>query len=172
MVRITDANNSNVTDASQTAFYIVNPYLEVMQPNGGEVLAGGTFTTINWDGYINTNFVRLEYTSNNGTTWNLIANNVYHYNGWNNSYSWFVANVNSSNCRIRVSQVANQAVNDESNNTFTINANVANITIVQPNGGEVINGGVKLIRCNGTQVLPLVIIEFDFQIIMEPLGLL
>ncbi len=142
LVRITDANNSNVTDASQTAFYIVNPYLEVMQPNGGEVLAGGTFTTINWDGYINTNFVRLEYTSNNGTTWNLIANNVYHYNGWNNSYSWFVANVNSSNCRIRVSQVSNQAVNDESNNTFTINANVANITIVQPNGGEVINGGV------------------------------
>jgi photosystem II stability/assembly factor-like uncharacterized protein len=143
LVRITDANNSNVTDASQTAFYIVAPYLEVIQPNGGEVLAGGTFTTINWDGYINTNFVKLEYTSNNGTTWNLIANNVYHYNGWNNSYSWFVANVNSSNCRIRVSQVANLAVNDESNNTFTINANVANITIVQPNGGEVLTGGVS-----------------------------
>lgn len=142
LVRIKDASNSTVSDASQTAFYIVAPYFEVTQPNGGEVLSGGTFTTINWDGYINTNFVRLEYSSNNGATWNLIANNVYHYNGWNNSYNWFVANVNSGNCRIRVSQVANPAINDESNNTFTINANVANITIVQPNGGEVINGGL------------------------------
>ena len=32
-------------------------------------------------------------------------------------------------------------IDDESNNTFTINANTSNITIVQPNGGEILSGG-------------------------------
>lgn len=141
LIRISDASNSTVSDASQSAFYIVAPYLEMVQPNGGEVLAGGTYFTINWTGYINSNYVNLAYSTNNGGAWNTIATNLYHYNGYNNSYNWFIANVNSANCRIRVSQVANPTINDESNNTFTINANTSNITIVQPNGGEILSGG-------------------------------
>jgi hypothetical protein len=142
LVRISDASNAIVNDASQTAFYIVNPFYEVIQPNGGEQLAGGTNYYIEWTGYSNTNYVKLEYTTNNGTTWNTIGTNIYHYNGIQNSHLWFVTNVNSSNCRVRVSQVSNPTIFDESNNTFTINANTSNITIVQPNGGEVLNGGV------------------------------
>lgn len=142
LVRVTDATNSAVTDASQSAFYIVGPYLEVTAPNGGEVLDGGTYTYITWTGYINSSYVKLEYTTNNGSSWNVIANSVYHYNGYSNSYYWFIANVNSSNCRFRVSQVSNPTITDVSNTTFTINANTANITIVQPNGGEVLTGGV------------------------------
>jgi photosystem II stability/assembly factor-like uncharacterized protein len=142
LVRISDASNAAINDASQSAFYIVAPYFEVTQPNGGEVLSGGTFTTIYWTGYINSNTVKLEYTSNNGASWNTIVNSTFHFNGANNSYTWFIANVNSANCRIRVSEVSNPSLSDESNNTFTINANSSNITIIQPNGGEVLNGGV------------------------------
>lgn len=142
LIRISDASNANTNDVSQSAFYIVDPYLEVVQPNGGEVLDGGTYYYINWTGYINANYVKLEYSTNNGGAWNTIATNLYHYNGYNNSYNWFITNVNSANCRIRVSQVSNPAVSDESNNTFTINANTSNITIAQPNGGEILNGGV------------------------------
>lgn len=142
LVRITDASNSNVTDASQSAFYIVAPFLEVVLPNGGEVLNGGTFYYIEWTGYLNSNFVKLEYTTNNGSTWIPIIQSYTHYNGGSNYYYWFVANVNSSNCRIKVSENGASTVSDESNNTFTINANSTNITIVQPNGGEVLNGSV------------------------------
>jgi len=142
LVKITDATNTNVSDASQSAFYIVAPYLEVTLPNGGEILDGGTYYYIQWTGYINSNFVQLEYTNNNGTSWNTVIPSQNHYNGSNNYYYWFVPNVNSANCRVKISEFGNTTVNDESNNTFTINANTSNITIVQPNGGEQINGGI------------------------------
>jgi photosystem II stability/assembly factor-like uncharacterized protein len=143
LVRVTDLANSSVNDASQSAFYIVTPYLEITAPNGGELLSGGTYSYIEWSGYINSGFVKLEYTNNNGASWNLISGNVNHYNGSPNYYYWFVANVNSSNCRIRVTENATPTINDESNNTFTINGSASNITIVQPNGGETLNGGLS-----------------------------
>ncbi len=143
LVRISDASNSAVNDFSQSAFYIVEPYIEVTYPNGGETLNGATYVTLNWTGYLNTNSVKLEYSINNGSSWSVIDSNIYHSNGSYNYYSWFVSNVNSSNCRIRVSQMSNPSVFDESNNVFTINANSANITILQPNGGEILNGGLN-----------------------------
>ncbi|HRG59539.1 MAG TPA: PKD domain-containing protein [Bacteroidia bacterium] len=143
LVRVSDASNSAVNDFSQTAFYIVGPNLEVTYPNGGETLGGNTNVYITWSGYLNSNYVKLEFSSNNGATWNTIASSVYHYNGINNNYYlWFVNNVNSTNCRIRVSEVVNSNIFDESNNVFTINANSSNITITQPNGGEVLSGGL------------------------------
>lgn len=145
LVRVSDASNSAVNDFSQSAFYIVEPYLEIAFPNGGENLGGNTNEYIYWGGYLNSNYVKIEYSVNNGSSWNTVANNVYHYNGTNanNYYLWFVNNVNSSNCRIKISQVSNPSVFDESNNVFTINANTSNITITQPNGGEILNGGVN-----------------------------
>lgn len=156
LVRVSDATNAVVNDVSQSAFYIVNPYLEVTYPNGGETLGGSTNVYIYWDGYLNSNYVKLEYSINNGSSWNTIATNIYHYNGTNgnNYYLWFVNNVNSNNCRVRVSQVSNSTIFDESNNVFTINANSSNITITQPNGGEVLNGGLNYyIQWNSSFVL-------------------
>jgi photosystem II stability/assembly factor-like uncharacterized protein len=145
LIRVKDDANALVNDFSQSAFYIVSPYLEVSSPNGGETLGGNTNEYIYWGGYLNSNYVKLEYSVNNGSSWNTIANSVYHYNGTsgNNYYLWFVNNVNSNNCRIRVSEVSNPTVNDESNNVFTINANSSNITITQPNGGEILSGGLN-----------------------------
>lgn len=143
LVRVSDATNPAINDFSQSAFYIVEPYLEVFSPNGGEVLNGNTYTTITWKGYLNTNAVKIQYSNNNGLSWNTIASNIYHINGNTMNYSWFVNNTNSSNCRVKVSQVSDTTVFDESNNVFTINSSVSQIEIIQANGGEVLSGGLN-----------------------------
>ncbi|MFN4812772.1 MAG: T9SS type A sorting domain-containing protein [Bacteroidota bacterium] len=143
LLRITDASNVTITDQSSGAFYVVAPYLEVASPNGGEILGGATYSSISWSGFITTSYVDIDYSSDNGNTWSNLVTNRYHNNGSvaNNYYNWFVNNVNSSNCRIRIKESANASIDDESNNSFTINANSSTITITQPNGGEQISGG-------------------------------
>src|SRR5690606_29503565 len=52
------------------------------------------------------------------------------------SYYWAVPNTPSTNCKIRITDVSNSALTDESDNVFTIISTNPTLTVTTPNGGE------------------------------------
>ncbi|MEI6089549.1 MAG: FISUMP domain-containing protein [bacterium] len=71
--------------------------LQLIQPNGGEVLAVGNDTVITWEGVIPEEKVKLEYSTNNGTDWLTIADSATGL-----SYNWKIPKTPSNQCLARV----------------------------------------------------------------------
>ncbi|MDP3149058.1 MAG: FISUMP domain-containing protein [Ignavibacteria bacterium] len=88
----------------------------ISSPNGGENWQVGTNKNITWTSSNVTN-VKIEYTSNNGTSWATIISNT---PATANSYSWLIPNTPSSQCKVKICDVGNSAVNDESDNLYQI----------------------------------------------------
>jgi hypothetical protein len=111
------------------------PDVEVVSPNGGEYLESGTLYDIEWTSSGLTN-VTIEYTSDGGDTWNLIAESILTENGILNSYVWSVPEVSSTACRVRVADTDGDPV-DQSDSDFEIGTGPPpSITIMYPNNGE------------------------------------
>jgi hypothetical protein len=131
-IRITDIRNGLVTDMNDNFFTITNlpVVVTVGSPNGGEKLTVGSTQDIVWNSSKVTN-VNIEYSVNNGTSWIVIIESTGAAQG---KYTWTVPNANSTQCRVRVSDSSNAAVNDISNAVFTIYP--VTVTLTSPNGGE------------------------------------
>jgi RHS repeat-associated protein len=124
----TDGDPSDVSDA---VFSIVpHPGITVTSPNGGETWEVGSTYNITWTHIGIVGDVKIEYTTNNGTSWSTIAASTAN----DGSYSWTVPETPSQNCRVRVSET-DGAPSDVSNNVFTI-VLIPKITVTAPNGGE------------------------------------
>jgi hypothetical protein len=117
-----------VGDTSNAVFTIYRPSITVLLPNGGENWYGGSTQNITWNA-INSGNVNLEFTTNNGTTWQSIASNIAPALG---SYSWLVPNSHSSNCKIRILEAGYPDIGDTSDGLFTISS----LKLTSPNGGE------------------------------------
>ncbi len=89
--------------------------ISVTSPNGGESWAGGTSRAITWTARDISN-VKLEYTLDNGSTWNMIASAVAASTG---SYTWTVPNSGTTAARVRATDAYGSA-SDMSDGTFTI----------------------------------------------------
>ncbi len=109
----------------------------VTEPNGGEILYAGVNEAIHWDNSTYYTNVRIEYSYDNGTTWNLITSNTSN----DGTYSWSVPNLDSELCLIKVSEYNNVSKTDISDNTFTIKPAVK---IITPNGDGADLGGCTL----------------------------
>lgn len=131
-VKISDASNPSVNDESNSNFTINQPIITVLTPNGGENWTGGTNQYIYWQSSGVSNYVKIEYSLNNGGTWTTIVNGANN----NGSYYWNVPNTPSNQCLVRVSDYYNNSVNDISNNVFTITQAPPSITVTTPNGGQ------------------------------------
>lgn len=148
-VRVKDAANATVNDASNAAFTITTPAITLTTPNGGQTYTGNTTQTITWTSTGVSSYVKVEYSADNGASWLTAVTGTYN----NGSYSWNVPNISSSTCLVRVSDYYNAAVNDQSNNTFSINTAAAALTLTSPNGGEVIAvNSSRTIYWNSTSV--------------------
>jgi len=140
LVRISDAADSDPTDSSNAVFSIVSAdtdTINVTYPNGGESLNGGSPYTITWNSSGTVFNVRLEYSTNNGSTWNLINATAPN----SGSYSWTVPNTPSTQCLVRVRDQVDNDPSDTSNAVFTISSSGPgpggdSITVTSPNGGE------------------------------------
>jgi len=135
------ANGAQVDDVVLRVNYESNepPTVEVTSPNGGETLSANASHTITWnandpDGSPGPLTIDLDYSTNNGGSWNSIAT------GQSNtgSYSWLLPDVASTQALIRV--CANDGEDeqcDESDGVFTIIQNeVPEVPALAPNGGE------------------------------------
>ncbi len=121
------------SDVSDKVFSIVSPStITVTSPNGGESLTAGTTHEITWAKAGTDNFdnVKIEYSTNNGTSWVEITVSTAN----NGSYVWTVPNTPSDNCLVRVSDIDGDPA-DVSDAVFTITS-TPSITLTSPSGGE------------------------------------
>ncbi|MBN2520528.1 MAG: hypothetical protein JXB17_08490, partial [Bacteroidales bacterium] len=131
-LRITsgDAEDKYVFLKAQTIFD-AEPSIIVTSPNGGEQFAVGSQQNITWTS-AGISTVDIYYVIN-GFINNLIETNVTASSG---TFSWTVPNENSSNVQIKVVSSTNSAINDLSDERFTIAPATKSIQVTSPNGGE------------------------------------
>ncbi len=105
--------------------------LTVTSPNGGETWYYGFEVAITWRSVGEVGPVRLELSTDNGETWQEIEAETEN-DGY---YEWVVPDINSSSCRIRVSEADDGIPSDTSDYVFAI-SNAPVIRVISPNGGE------------------------------------
>lgn len=102
----------------------------VAMPNGGEIFRVGNNTLIVW-GTSFTGTVDIEYTTNNGTNWSTIQNNV---DASLRNIDWAIPSLNATTtqARVRVFQSGNPGNGDQSDSTFQIRPNISSFSLVSP----------------------------------------
>ena len=132
-VKISDADDGIPLDISDESFIITNQIeqsIEITIPNGGETWEASTSKLISWASN-GIDSVKIEFSSNNGISWNVISESVEN----TGSFDYTVPNVNSTQAKIRISDLDGDPV-DESNGTFTIKQ-AGYLKILKPETGEV-----------------------------------
>ncbi len=74
--------------------------INIIHPNGGESLYSGEKTDFFWSGLDLSDTISIEFTSDNGTTWDIISDNSRSI-----FFTWDVPDVTSDSCLIRVNQL-------------------------------------------------------------------
>jgi hypothetical protein len=118
-------------DKSDAVFTIsAAPAIFVIVPDGGEDLHTGESVDIEWNSVETSGNVKIEFSSDNGTSWSdIIASTAD-----DGVHPWTVPDITSDNCLIRVSDVDGdpQGVCES---VFSISP-VPFVTVISPNGGE------------------------------------
>ena len=150
-IKVSNVISPNVpSDESDGTFTVTpEPSISIIAPNGGEVYVAGTSQNISWTSSNITN-VKLEYTINNGATWILIKDDTLN----TGLFKWLIPNVNSSLCKVRISNAQNNNIPSIiSAATFNINQVAPVITVTSPIGGEVWDGGsAQVIKWNSSGI--------------------
>ena len=110
-------------------YYVVYEFImdevKIMYPLGGEGFVPSTTERIHWDAPGTSGTFQLSYSSDSGTTWNVIVSSVSGANRW---YDWFVPNIKSGKVLFKVTRGAQSSTTDT---TMTIMPLVQNIQVTQ-----------------------------------------
>jgi len=134
-VKVIDVVDSDCNDISNDNFTIKGPCsITVTSPNGGETWEAGSTHNITWTSDGTSGNVKIEYSTNGGSSWQMIASSA----ADDGSKHWNIpANINSTQCRVKITDVSNNSCYDVSDANFTIGEpTTPSITIISPNGGE------------------------------------
>ena len=123
--------NGNVVSANPVYVFTVNSArnlvanfcsIIVTAPNGGELWVAGNTHSITWksDNVAN---LKIEYTTDNGNSWQLVAPSVPAVTG---IFDWLIPNTPSTACKVKLSDVSIPSSFDLSDQTFAI-SNVQNV---------------------------------------------
>ena len=116
-------SNSTTSDAiSSTHFEIkmVTPTVEVIQPNGGELLYAGSKYKLMWTITPDASSVKVRLSTNGGTSWSTLLTSESWTHAGLCTYEWTVPVLSSSNCLVSVEAMSSLWGYDKSNSTFTI----------------------------------------------------
>lgn len=102
-------------DGSADNFTIVQPWITVFSPNGGENWQAGSTHDIRWNSEGSSGSVSIDYSTNGEGSWSEIISSTED----DGSFSWFLPNTPSSNCLVRVSDVDGHP-GDSSDQPFTL----------------------------------------------------
>ena len=138
-IRISNAANNSLSDASLNTFSIVAPFIEVLYPNGGEDFFSGQGYYLHWNS-IGIDNVKIEFSLNAGTTWTMIENSISN-TGY---YYWSVPQISSNLCRIRVTKAGALIPSDASNADFSISIASPQIIVFDPQQGQEFNTGSSI----------------------------
>ncbi|HPN36793.1 MAG TPA: hypothetical protein PL041_00230 [Melioribacteraceae bacterium] len=164
-IKISKSDENGINDESNAAFTVYYPYVNLNTPNGGELWRVGRQETIKWKaGY--TNNINIEYSTNSGTDWLSIANNIV---PTDTTYAWTIPDTESDNCRIRIYDNTAPIIGDTSDNNFSIFKPF--ITVVRPNGGERFKvGGTETVNWNSKGVTAVsILLSTDNGLTWDPI---
>jgi hypothetical protein len=118
LLKLSDASDPATYGLSPVFTILETPVITLTSPVGGEVWNTGANYAITWS-YDNPNayYALLEYSTDNGQTWNYIY--YVYYEGTTGSYLWTTPEVNSDQCLFRISDYSLPFVSDTSG-TFSI----------------------------------------------------
>ena len=119
-IRVTDSENNQILDSSDSDFIIqeADPFIILYEPNGGEVFDPGDFTLVEWDSAFFGPNVKLEFSDDEGDTWNNIISST---PTASNSFSWMIPELPTSHGLLKISDSSNSNSSDISDDVFTIN---------------------------------------------------
>jgi len=119
LIKITDSSDPSASDESNSTFTITpSPVIEVVEPNGGEEFDVGDQVEIKWTS-ASVNTVRIHYSVDNGNTWQ----NVIIITPSDGSHNWTIPDNPSTECLIKITDISNSNVFDQSDDVFTIISN-------------------------------------------------
>ncbi|MDR3666696.1 MAG: FISUMP domain-containing protein, partial [Ignavibacteriaceae bacterium] len=102
-------------------------------PFGGESWQVGSIHKISWGGNLNGKFIKIEYSTDNGTDWLQIIDSAPAADG---DYNWTIPNTPSQNCKVRITDLNNSNSISVSDNVFTIYTSCPAGTTIE-HGGQV-----------------------------------
>lgn len=116
-LRVRNAHDSVQSDVSDGGFEIFNSgVLAVIAPNGNEVYTAASTAQISWSSAF-VGDVAVDYTTDNGSTWFTVAVDTPATLG---SIEWVVPNIMTNLARVRISDITNPTVFDESDGVYSI----------------------------------------------------
>lgn len=117
-IRVSSVSQPGVQDVSDANFTIAEPYITVIEPDGGEVWNENDIETFTWGGAGVTGDVKIE------------LNRDYPSGSWETLYAavpfintvqdWTATGPGTENARVKISSVSSPSVYDESDGDFTI----------------------------------------------------
>lgn len=134
----TNSNDQPLVDVVIDSIRVVtgNPILELTSPTAGTKWNGVSNNQITW----NSEFVadvKIEFSSDNGQSWTNITESS---SANTRSFSWSEPDIVSSECLIKISDVANPDINSITENTFTL----CNLDLISPNGNSLYRVGTPV----------------------------
>ncbi|MDZ7261907.1 MAG: T9SS type A sorting domain-containing protein, partial [candidate division KSB1 bacterium] len=113
--------NSNQENQIFTAIDTLRPMVELVYPNGGEILSAGSQDTIRWRVWDNVavDSIWIYFSPANDSDWAVIA----HIQANDSSYIWSVPEINSNTCHLKIlaSDWVGNIGQDVTEATFSIN---------------------------------------------------
>ncbi len=103
-VKLTRAEETSISDASDAAFTIGEPVpsIAIQSPVGGETWQMGTTQTITWSSYGGIGDVKIQYSTDNKSSWVTIVSATAN----DGNYSWLVPAKPSVSCFIKISEAS------------------------------------------------------------------
>lgn len=152
-IRISSNLNPALTDESDNVFTVVLDDNYIYGPYSDQVFYSGSQINVQW--FSNSNPVNIDLSSDRGITWTQVGTNV---NGV--SYKFTAPQINSAECRIRLTDFTNSTVVSTSQ-VFSI-LPPPRITVLSPDGGEEwVYKGNNIISWSGSGISSYVTIELS-----------
>ena len=127
-----DQPGALIRNSAEAAFCLTDSDRPIFTayPNGGETFRTLTTARIYWGTSISGGNVNLEYSTNNGTTWNVIQNNL---PAQQREFAWTIPYIGfTDQARVRVMNSANPSQGDTSDAAFRIVLTYVPYTVVSP----------------------------------------
>ncbi len=139
-------------------FTVKAPSIVLTSPNGGEVWIVNSSHNILWSSSDFTGNVKLEYSVDSGSNWTTIIASTSN----TGSYAWTIPNAPSQTCKVRISDASDGAPSDVSNDTFKIEPETEEVTVLSPNGGESwVAGSNQNITWHASSIIPNVKLSYS-----------
>lgn len=114
-------------------FKLLDQYIEVVSPSGGEQFFGCGSHRITWSKHTANNIdsINIYYSINSGNSWNPIV-----LNKEVKSYNWSIPSINSNNCLIKIENAADLSIFGISKTSFSISTKTnSTITLTSHQNG-------------------------------------